>query len=118
MSEAEAEAGSMASVVVSLSKSVCQVPPPAVPAMLDCILVSTGLSPPSLFASLLHDFPRILKVPLILLLDLTSISLIYFVVHILYYLMNFNRMLSKKVMIWMLINAPTLCRWWACFVIS
>ncbi|KAL9326764.1 hypothetical protein ACSQ67_007409 [Phaseolus vulgaris] len=61
MSEAEAEAGSMASVVVSLSKSVCQVPPPAVPAMLDCILVSTGLSPPSLFASLLHDFPRILK---------------------------------------------------------
>ncbi|KAK7346778.1 hypothetical protein VNO80_21301 [Phaseolus coccineus] len=61
MSEAEAEAGSMASVVVSLSKSFCQVPPPAVPAMLDCILVSTGLSPSSLFASLLHDFPRILK---------------------------------------------------------
>ncbi|KHN01629.1 hypothetical protein glysoja_012940 [Glycine soja] len=56
----EAEAGSMASVVASLSASFYQVPPSAVPAMLDCILVSTGLSPPSLFASLLHDFPRIL----------------------------------------------------------
>lgn len=98
MSEAEAEVGSMASVVASLSKSFSQVPPPAVPAMLDCILVSTRLSPPSLFASLLHDFPRILKVSLILILHLTSISLIYFVVHILYCLMNFNRILSKKVM--------------------
>ncbi|KAK7262184.1 hypothetical protein RJT34_29746 [Clitoria ternatea] len=57
----EAEASSMASVVASLSKSFYEVPPSAVPAMLDCILASTGLSPPSLFASLLHDFPRILK---------------------------------------------------------
>jgi len=80
--EAEAETGSMASVVASLSKSFYQVPPPAVPPMLDCILVSTGLSPLSLFASLLNDFPRTLKVPLILLLYLTSISLTYFVVHI------------------------------------
>lgn len=62
MSEAEAEAASMLSVVASLSKSFDQVPPSAVPAVLDCILVSTGLSPPSLFASLLHDFPRFLKV--------------------------------------------------------
>ncbi|CAL5197917.1 unnamed protein product [Lathyrus oleraceus] len=61
MSEAEAEAGSMLSVVASLSKSFDQVPPSAVPAVLDCILLSTGLSPPSLFASLLHDFPRFLK---------------------------------------------------------
>ncbi|XP_027919590.1 uncharacterized protein LOC114178088 isoform X2 [Vigna unguiculata] len=59
--EAEAETGSMASVVASLSKSFYQVPPPAVPPMLDCILVSTGLSPLSLFASLLNDFPRTLK---------------------------------------------------------
>ncbi|XP_020231256.1 uncharacterized protein LOC109811829 isoform X1 [Cajanus cajan] len=57
----EAEAGSMASLVASLSKSFYQVPPSAIPALLDCILVSTGLSPSSLFASLLHDFPRILK---------------------------------------------------------
>ncbi|KAK7386290.1 hypothetical protein VNO78_26419 [Psophocarpus tetragonolobus] len=57
----ETEAGSMASVVAALSKSFYQVPPSAVPAMLDCILVSTGLSPSSLFASLLYDFPRILK---------------------------------------------------------
>lgn len=62
MSEAEAEAGSMLSVVASLSKSFDQVPPSAVPAVLDCILLSTGLSPRSLFASLLHDFPRFLKV--------------------------------------------------------
>lgn len=75
----EAEAGSMASVVASLSASFYQVPPSAVPAMLDCILVSTGLSPPSLFASLLHDFPRILlKVPLILLLPLSLfLSLVF-----------------------------------------
>ncbi|KAG2408431.1 uncharacterized protein HKW66_Vig0032530 [Vigna angularis] len=61
MSEAEAEAGSMAFVVASLSKSFYQVPLPAVPPMLDCIMVSTGLSPLSLFASLLNDFPRTLK---------------------------------------------------------
>ncbi|KAK7330831.1 hypothetical protein VNO77_25035 [Canavalia gladiata] len=61
MSEAEAASNSMDSVVASLSKSFHQVPPSAVPAVLDCILVSTGLSPPSLFASLLHHFPRILK---------------------------------------------------------
>ncbi|KEH31617.1 putative tRNA (guanosine(18)-2'-O)-methyltransferase [Medicago truncatula] len=57
----EAEAGSMVSVVASLSKSFDQVPPSAVPAVLDCILVSTGLSPPSLLASLIHHFPRFLK---------------------------------------------------------
>ncbi|XP_027337446.1 uncharacterized protein LOC113851166 [Abrus precatorius] len=61
VSEAEAASDSMASVVASLSKSFYQVPLSAVPPMLDCILVSTGLSPPSLFASLLDDFPRILK---------------------------------------------------------
>ncbi|KAK2356382.1 tRNA/rRNA methyltransferase (SpoU) family protein [Trifolium repens] len=57
----EAEAASMVSVVASLSKSFDQVPPSAVPAVLDCILLSTGLSPPSLFTSLLNDFPRFLK---------------------------------------------------------
>ncbi|PNY04748.1 tRNA/rRNA methyltransferase SpoU family protein [Trifolium pratense] len=61
MSEAEAETASMVSVVASLSKSFDQVPPSAVPAVLDCILLSTGLSPPSLFTSLLNDFPRFLK---------------------------------------------------------
>lgn len=60
--EAESEAALMVSVVASLSKSFDQVPPSAVPAVLDCILVSTGLSSSSLFASLLHDFPRFLKV--------------------------------------------------------
>jgi len=63
--EAEAEAGSMVSVVASLFKSFDQVPPSAVPAVLDCILVSTGLSPPSLLASLIHHFPRFLKVSFI-----------------------------------------------------
>ncbi|KAI4327194.1 hypothetical protein L6164_019684 [Bauhinia variegata] len=57
----EAEVKPMASLVASLSQSFIQVPPSAIPAMLDCILSSTGLSPPLLFASLLDDFPRLIK---------------------------------------------------------
>ncbi|KAK7251820.1 hypothetical protein RIF29_35366 [Crotalaria pallida] len=59
--EAEAEAVSMAPLVASLSKSFHQVPPSAVPPMLDCILLSTGSSPRSLFSSLLLHFPPLLK---------------------------------------------------------
>ncbi|KAK9275857.1 hypothetical protein L1049_023130 [Liquidambar formosana] len=55
------ESNSMASHVASLSKSFRQVPPAAIPAMLDCILSSTGLSPSSLFASLLDAFPILTK---------------------------------------------------------
>lgn len=80
MSELEAEAASMASLVVaSLSRSFHQVPPSAVPATLDCILVSTGLPPRSLFASLLHDFPRLLKVLLFLIpIDCSSLEYLHF----------------------------------------
>lgn len=56
------ELDSMATLVESLSKSFIQVPPSAIPAMLDCILLSTGLSPELLFASLSDDFSRLLKV--------------------------------------------------------
>ncbi|KAK4262528.1 hypothetical protein QN277_028078 [Acacia crassicarpa] len=55
------EADSMATLVDSLSKSLIQVPASAIPAMLDCILLSTGLSPSLLLASLSDDFPRLLK---------------------------------------------------------
>ncbi|XP_022155534.1 uncharacterized protein LOC111022655 isoform X3 [Momordica charantia] len=49
---------SMASVSGSLSESFRKVPPMAVPAILDCLLASTGLSPSELFASLLDTFPN------------------------------------------------------------
>ncbi|KAF7828486.1 putative methyltransferase TARBP1 [Senna tora] len=55
------EVDSMATLVDSLSKSFIQVPPSAIPGMLDCILLSTGLSPALLFTSLSDDFPRLLK---------------------------------------------------------
>ncbi|CAL0331179.1 unnamed protein product [Lupinus luteus] len=61
MSEPEPETVSMAPLVASLSNSLHQVPPSAVPAMLDCILLSTGSSPHSLFASLLHHFLPLLE---------------------------------------------------------
>lgn len=48
----------MASVSGSLSESFWKVPPMAVPAILDCLLASTGLSPSELFASLLDTFPN------------------------------------------------------------
>ena len=53
---------SMDPVIASLSASFGQVPLAAIPAMLDCILASTGLSPPSLYASLLDAFPNLIKV--------------------------------------------------------
>ncbi|KAE9607417.1 putative tRNA (guanosine(18)-2'-O)-methyltransferase [Lupinus albus] len=61
MSKPEAETVSMAPLVASLCNSFQQVPPSAVPAMLDCILLSTGSSPHSLFASLLHHFLPLLE---------------------------------------------------------
>ncbi|OIV94093.1 hypothetical protein TanjilG_05473 [Lupinus angustifolius] len=61
MSKPEPETVSMAPLVASLSKSFHQVPPSAVPAMLDCILLSTGSSPHSLFASFLHQFLPLLE---------------------------------------------------------
>ncbi|CAA7028190.1 unnamed protein product [Microthlaspi erraticum] len=45
------------SVITSLSLSFKQVPPPAVPAFLDCVLSSTGVSPSTLFESLINEFP-------------------------------------------------------------
>ncbi|CAH8386786.1 unnamed protein product [Eruca vesicaria subsp. sativa] len=44
-------------IVTSLSLSFKQVPPTAVPAFLDCVLSSTGVSPSSLFDSLIKEFP-------------------------------------------------------------
>ncbi|XP_058009472.1 uncharacterized protein LOC131168902 [Hevea brasiliensis] len=52
---------SMDAIISSLLNSFKQVPLAAIPAMLDCILTSTGLSPSSLFASLLDTFPNINK---------------------------------------------------------
>ncbi|XP_022934778.1 uncharacterized protein LOC111441850 isoform X1 [Cucurbita moschata] len=49
---------SMASVFSSVSESFRRVPPMAVPAILDCIFASTGLSPSELFDSLLENFPK------------------------------------------------------------
>ncbi|KAM7494028.1 hypothetical protein LguiB_028637 [Lonicera macranthoides] len=49
----------MESYITSLSNSFRLVPPPAVPAMLDCILASTASSPLSLFSSLLDTFSDI-----------------------------------------------------------
>ncbi|KAL6279881.1 hypothetical protein ACE6H2_016762 [Prunus campanulata] len=49
----------MAALINSLSTSFNQVPQAAVPAVLDCILSSSGLSPSSLFDSLLDTFPKL-----------------------------------------------------------
>ncbi|KDP39960.1 hypothetical protein JCGZ_03491 [Jatropha curcas] len=56
-----AESNSMEFIVSSLSSSFKQVPLPAIPPMLDCILASTGLSSASLFYSLLDSFPNLSK---------------------------------------------------------
>lgn len=56
------ESSSMDSLISSLSNSFKQVPLAAIPAMLDCILTSTGISPSSLYASLLDSFPNLSKV--------------------------------------------------------
>ncbi|KAH7851816.1 hypothetical protein Vadar_016832 [Vaccinium darrowii] len=54
------EAIPMAAAHVSvLSNSFRQVPPTAVPAMLDCILASTGISPSLLFSQVLDAFPNL-----------------------------------------------------------
>ncbi|CAK9173318.1 unnamed protein product [Ilex paraguariensis] len=50
---------SMEAIIDSLSSSFRRVPPAAVPAMLDCILASTGSSPSTLFSSLLNAFPSL-----------------------------------------------------------
>ncbi|KAI7980638.1 putative methyltransferase TARBP1 [Camellia lanceoleosa] len=55
------ESNPMASYVASLSNSFRLVPPAAVPAMLDCVLASTGLSPSLLCSSLLDAFPNLTK---------------------------------------------------------
>lgn len=44
-------------IVDSLLRSFRQVPPAAIPAMLDCILASTNSAPSSIFSSLLEKFP-------------------------------------------------------------
>ncbi|XP_074269533.1 uncharacterized protein LOC141592672 [Silene latifolia] len=51
----------MATLRTSLSQSFRKVPPAAVPALLDCILSSTGESPSSLFDSLLSDFSDVAR---------------------------------------------------------
>ncbi|KAL6974783.1 tRNA (guanosine(18)-2'-O)-methyltransferase, partial [Sarracenia purpurea var. burkii] len=45
--------------VTSLWNSFRQVPPAAVPAVLDCVLASTGLSSSLLFSSFLDAFPNL-----------------------------------------------------------
>ncbi|CAA3014630.1 uncharacterized protein LOC111390252 [Olea europaea subsp. europaea] len=51
----------MEPIATSLWSSFRRLPPVAVPVMLDCILVSTGSSPSSLFSSLLNEFPNLTK---------------------------------------------------------
>ncbi|KAL9663396.1 hypothetical protein QQ045_018782 [Rhodiola kirilowii] len=55
------ELDSLASQVAILSRSFEQVPPAAIPAVLDCILASSCLSPLSLFSALLESFSNLLK---------------------------------------------------------
>nr|XP_048320592.1 uncharacterized protein LOC107430356 isoform X2 [Ziziphus jujuba var. spinosa] len=55
------ENASLSSLITSLSKSFGQVPLVAVPAVLDCVLASTGLSPLTLFTSLLDTFPTLIQ---------------------------------------------------------
>ncbi|KAK4844740.1 hypothetical protein QYF36_023863 [Acer negundo] len=55
------ETKSMASIVSSLSNSFKQVPPAAMPALLDCILASTDSCASALFSSLLDIFPSLTK---------------------------------------------------------
>ncbi|KAG6792092.1 hypothetical protein POTOM_001235 [Populus tomentosa] len=55
------ESNPMVSIISSLSDSFKQVPLAGLPAMLDCILASTGLSPSALFASLLDSFSKFIK---------------------------------------------------------
>nr|XP_011465219.1 PREDICTED: uncharacterized protein LOC101309934 [Fragaria vesca subsp. vesca] len=50
---------SMATLITTLSTSFSRVPPAAVPAVLDCILASTGVSRSSLFGSLLETFTKL-----------------------------------------------------------
>ncbi|KAJ0104679.1 hypothetical protein Patl1_18356 [Pistacia atlantica] len=51
----------MAYLIPSLSSSLKQVPPVAIPPMLDCLLASTGLSAATIFDSLLDAFPDLTK---------------------------------------------------------
>ncbi|KAH6767928.1 tRNA/rRNA methyltransferase family protein [Perilla frutescens var. frutescens] len=51
----------MESIVASLWTSFRRVPPVAIPAMLDCIMTSTAVSPSSLFYRLLDEFPNLSK---------------------------------------------------------
>ncbi|XP_075102015.1 uncharacterized protein LOC107784157 isoform X3 [Nicotiana tabacum] len=48
-------------IVDSLLSSFRQVPPAAIPAMLDCILASTNAAPSSIFSTLLNEFPTFSK---------------------------------------------------------
>ncbi|KAJ7952593.1 tRNA/rRNA methyltransferase (SpoU) family protein [Quillaja saponaria] len=57
----EKEVVSMTTLTASLSKTFGQVPLSAIPAVMDCILSSTGCSPAALFASLLDAFPYLIK---------------------------------------------------------
>ncbi|KAG9154332.1 hypothetical protein Leryth_000767 [Lithospermum erythrorhizon] len=51
----------MEPVVATLLSSFRRVPSAAIPAMIDCILTSTSISPSSLFSSLINHFPHISK---------------------------------------------------------
>ncbi|GAB2209657.1 hypothetical protein Droror1_Dr00026878 [Drosera rotundifolia] len=44
----------------TLTHTLCTVPPSAIPALLDCVLASTGASPSLLFESLLIDFEHLI----------------------------------------------------------
>uniref|UniRef100_A0A1S4CAE6 Uncharacterized protein n=1 Tax=Nicotiana tabacum TaxID=4097 RepID=A0A1S4CAE6_TOBAC len=48
-------------IVESLLSSFRQVPPAAIPGMLDCILASTNAAPSSIFSTLLNEFPTFSK---------------------------------------------------------
>ncbi|KAL7150015.1 hypothetical protein ABFS83_05G079800 [Erythranthe nasuta] len=52
----------METIVASIWSSFRRVPPAAIPAMMDCILAATAVSPSSLFSDLANEFPNLIKV--------------------------------------------------------
>lgn len=58
----EAENGSLASLISSLSESFRTVPPTAIPPVLDCILASTGISPSTIFDPLFDHLVDLVEV--------------------------------------------------------
>ncbi|XP_059657675.1 uncharacterized protein LOC132304137 isoform X2 [Cornus florida] len=58
---ADIETDSIVSLITSLLNSFRQVPPAAIPAMIDCVIASTSLSPSSVLSLLFNAFPNLTK---------------------------------------------------------